>query len=332
MSIKFGDILKREVYLHLLFWYLYIVFPLLKFTGDPYVIVQWKTSNSNILLIIIYAYVCYHYLFSLKNKNKVIIFISFTILMTILGTYFSEFIIKKIIYQVGNYSFWKHSLGILGEYFFIGILFLSFYQIKKNHQLDTEKKIAEINSLKAQINPHFLLNTLNSIYAYALEGNIKAPELILKLSDNFKYVLYEGRKNKVSIANDLEHINDFIEINRLRWGDKLDIFLTSTIDNKDSQISPLLLITFIENAIKYTSKLKGNHHKIKIEYLVKNNKLTFLCKNPFDKNYKLSEEWEQSGIGLTNTIKRLNLMYLNQHKLKITNSEAIFNVQLILDL
>jgi sensor histidine kinase YesM len=332
MNIKFEDILKREVYLHLLFWCLYIAFPLLNFTGKPYAIEQWGTSNSNILLTIVYAYICYQYLFSLKNKNKVLIMIVFTMVMTVLGTYFSEFIIMRIIYQLDNYSFWTHSLGILGEYFFIGILFLSFYHIKKNHQLDHEKKMAEINSLKAQINPHFLLNTLNSIYAYSLEGNQKAPELILKLSDNFKYVLYEGQKNKVSLSNDLDHIKDFIEINRLRWGDKVEFVFTNKIENKELQIAPLLLITFVENAVKYTSKLKGNQHKIEIEYLEKNNRLTFSCKNSFDKNYKLYNLWEECVIGLTNTKKRLDLMYQNQYQLNITDEDSIFNVHLTLEL
>jgi sensor histidine kinase YesM len=332
MNIKFEDILKKEVYLHLLFWSLYVAFPLLNYAGDIYAIVRWKTSNSNILLTIVYAYVCYYYLFSLKHKNKVFILIAFTTIMTVLGTFFSEFLIRKIIYQIDNYSFWIHSLGILGDYFSIGILFLSFYHIKKNHQLDNEKKIAEISSLKAQINPHFLLNTLNSIYAYTLEGNKKAPELILKLSDNFKYVLHEGQKNKVSILNDVDHIKDFIEINRLRWGDKIDITFINEIENQELQITPLLLITFVENAIKYSSKLKGNHHKIEIEYLTQNNKLTFSCKNSFDKDYKLSKQWEESGIGLTNTKKRLNLIYKNEYKLLIINKDTTFNVHLTLEL
>jgi sensor histidine kinase YesM len=332
MNIKFEGILKKEKYLHLLFWSLYIAFPLLNYAGDKYAILQWKTSNSNILLVIVYAYVCYYYLFSLKSKNKILVILVFTILMTILGTFFSMFIIKTMIYQIDDYSFWMHSLGILGDYFFIGILFLSFYYIKRNYHLDNEKKIAEINSLKGQINPHFLLNTLNSIYAYTLEGNKKASELILKLSDNFKYVLYQGQKNKVSILEDLEHINDFLEINRLRWGEKIDIIFTHEIKNRDLQITPLLLITFVENAVKYTSKLKGNHHKIEIGYLEKNNVLTFSCKNSFDRNYKLSNKWEESGIGLTNSKKRLDLIYKNQYKLNIENDNATFNVRLILEL
>jgi sensor histidine kinase YesM len=176
------------------------------------------------------------------------------------------------------------------------------------------------------------LNTLNSIYAYSLEGNRKASELILKLSDNFKYVLHEGLMNKVSIVNDLEHIKDFIEINRLRWGDKIEFVFTNEIENKKLQIAPLLLITFVENAVKYTSKLKGNHHTIEIEYLVKSNMLTFSSKNSFDKNYKLSDQWEESGIGLSNTKKRLDLMYKNQYELNIEMHDNIFTVHLSLEL
>ncbi|WP_299671786.1 histidine kinase [uncultured Polaribacter sp.] len=332
MTIKFEDIVKKEVYLHLFFWCLYITFPLLNYAGDSYAVLQWKTSNSNILLTIVFAYVCYYYFFPLKSKFKIISITIFTIVMTVLGTIVSKFLILKMIHQIDTYSFLTHNLATLGDYFFIGILFLSFYYIKKNYQLDQEKKIAEINSLKVQINPHFLLNTLNSIYAFSLEGNKKAPELILKLSDNFKYVLHEGQKNTVSIADDLSHIKDFIEINRLRWGEKINIIFTNKIENNQLQIAPLLLITFIENAVKYTSKLKGNYHKIEIEYMVKNNRLIFSCNNSFDKNYKLTTEWEESGVGLSNIQKRLDLMYKNQYNLQIGNTHAIFNVHLKLEL
>lgn len=332
MNIKFEDILKKEMYLHLLFWCLYIMYPLLNYIGDSYVFLQFKTFNSNTLFTIIFAYGCYFYLFPLRSKYKVFIIIFFTILMALLGTLFSEFLIMKMIYQIEKYSFFTHFLSTLGDCVFVGILFLSFYHIKKNYQLDKEKRIAEINSLKAQINPHFLLNTLNSIYAYSLENNEKTSELILKLSDNFKYILHEGQKYKVSVTNDLEHIKDFIEINNLRWHDKMSINLKSNIDDELQQISPLLLITFIENAIKYSSKLKGNHHKIDIEYLVKNKKLTFFCKNSFNENYKLSEEWSKSGIGLKNVQKRLDLIYSNQYQLDITKNNSIFKVHLILHL
>lgn len=332
MTIKFEAILKKEFYVHLVFWSLYILYPLLNYIGDPYAFLQWKTINSNTIFTIAFAYTCYYYLFSLKNKNRMAYLFLFTVVMTLLGTLFSEFLLKKMVHQIDNYSFWMHCLATLGDYFLVGLLFLSFYYIKKNHQLDKEKRIAEINSLKAQINPHFLLNTLNTLYSYALEHNEKTTDLILKLSDNFKYVLYEGQKSKVSVVKDLNHIKDFIGINELRWNDKIDIILKSNIDDENQQISALLIITFIENAIKYTSKLKGNHHKIEIEYLVNNNILTFSCKNAFNKNYILSEDWAKTGIGLKNVRRRLDLIYSNQYQLNITDENSVFNVHLILHL
>ena len=333
LKIKIEDILKREAYLHVLFWLLFILFPLVKYSGDEYIIVQWKSSNSNIFLTIIFAYICYCYLFKLRNKNKFLLLILFTLIMTVLGTFFSEIILKMIVYQLNKYSFWRHSLGIFGEYFFIGILFFCFYSIKRNYHLDNQRKIAEVNSLKAQINPHFLLNTLNSIYAYSLEGSRKASELILKLSDNFKYILHEGQKSKVAITSDIEHIKDFIEINTLRWGNKIDFKFNEQIENYKLQITPLILITFVENAVKYTSKLKGDYHKIEIEYVIDaNNILSFSCRNPFDINYKLSEEWEESGIGLANAKSRLELIYKDKYKLMISDKEAIFVVNLKIEL
>ena len=333
LNVKFSYVLKREVYLHIFFWLFYICYPLLKYFDDKYVTAQFLANNSNIVLVFLFVYVCYLYIFPFKIRNKIIVLIIFIVLMTVFGVITSKVILKLLIYQINNYSYLIHALGILGEYLFVGLLFFCFYTIKRNYFLEKENNKAELSSLRSQINPHFLFNTLNSIYSYSLEGdNPKASLLILKLSDNFKYVLYKGQTTKVTVNEDLNHIKDYIELQKLRWQDKIEFKLNDKIDNKDLKITPLIIITFVENAVKYTSKLKGKYHCIKVDYIISNNTLKFKCINQFDKSYLLSNLWKESGIGLINTKRRLDLLYNNKYTLDIKKTDTEFKIDLTIEL
>ncbi|WP_420573437.1 sensor histidine kinase [Kordia sp.] len=328
---RIENIIKKEVYLHLIFWTLYISYPLLKYTESNYIFIQWITSNSNVPLLLATVYICYYFFFSWRNTYKIPVLLLFFLLMTILGVLFSEYILSLYIYHLENYSYKKHAFGVLGEYILVCLIFYSFYSFKKSYILSNHLRIAELKNLKSQINPHFLFNTLNNIYAYTLTNDAKASELILKLSDNFKYVLNEGKKEKVSIQLDWEHIKDYIYINSLRWEDKITFDVSEDITNNNVLISPLILLTFVENAVKYTSKLKGKN-KIAIGLKVSDEKLFFSCVNPYNNAYELTDDWKSSGIGLNNTKKRLALLYPNQHELKIDDQNNQFTVTLKLSL
>ncbi|WP_298518940.1 sensor histidine kinase [uncultured Kordia sp.] len=330
-SFRIENILKREIYLHLLFWTLYITYPLLKHIDSNYILVQWITANSNIVLLLVLVYVCYYFFFPWRNRYKIPLLLLFFGVMTVLGVFFSEAILNLYIYHLDGYSYKTHALGILSEYILVSLIFYSFYSFKKSYILSNHLRIAELKNLKSQINPHFLFNTLNNIYAYTLTNNEKASELILKLSDNFKYILREGKKEQVSVELDWQHIKDFIYINSLRWEDKIVFEIDEEITNNKLLISPLILITFVENAVKYTSKLKGEN-RIVISLKINNEELFFTCKNPYNAEYVLSDDWESSGIGLKNTKKRLELLYPNRHELIIEDQNALFNVMLKLDL
>ncbi len=324
---KIENIIKKEVYLHLLFWICYISLPLLKYTGNDYFYTQWILNNSNIFLVMLTAYCCYYFNYPLKSKYRLLLLGLFLGIMTLFGVYLSKFIIDLYIDQLGNYSVKAHAFSILSEYILICLIFYSFYSFKKRYALHNSLRIAELKNLKTQINPHFLFNTLNSIYSYTLQNDKKASELILKLSDNFKYVLNEGKKEKVPVKTDWQHCKDFIAISTLRWEEKIIFDLKEEIHNESAFISPLIFITFIENAVKYTSKLKGEN-KIKIDLKVTEDQVSFQCSNIYDSNYMLSHKWESGGIGLTNTKKRLELLYPNKHDLIIQDDGTVFKVDL----
>ncbi len=124
---------------------------------------------------------------------------------------------------------------------------------------------------------------------------------------------------------------DYIYINSLRWENKIVFEVSEEITNKNVIISPLILITFVENAVKYTSKLKGKHN-IVIQLKVNDEELFFKCQNPYNAAYVLTDDWKSSGVGLKNTQKRLELLYPNQHELKIDDQKNQFIVTLKLRL
>ncbi len=202
------------------------------------------------------------------------------------------------------------------------------------HELKTQHQEAQMAMLRSQIGPHFLFNTLNTIYLNALKKDDKTPDLILKLSDSFRYILHEGQKEKVAIQQELFHIQNYIHLQEERLSDKVQVNFIKNIENQTQEIAPILLIGFIENAFKYVSILKGNNHKIDIEILLKNKELRFFCKNPFNKNAldRISVDWIESGIGIRNTEKRLQLLYPQNHTLEINEDTDFFEIKLTLKL
>jgi len=209
---------------------------------------------------------------------------------------------------------------------FMAVLLRSNERIKK---IETEKISAELASLKAQINPHFLFNTLNSIYSQTLGKADKASSMLLKLSEMMRYAVPKTTLDKVEISQELRYINNYIELQKVRLSDKIK--LEHTIDTKENenQISPFLLIPFIENAFKYGVNSEQFSH-IKINLNIINNVLSLIVYNlkvPVDMN-----DDEKSGLGILSTQKRLALLYPARHQLEIKDTRENFTVSLRIDL
>lgn len=282
------------------------------------------------------SYFLYLVFFPKKNKLK---HLPILVLVFSLNVLLYEYLDHFFHPEMTNY--WTQTVSNLLTYIGFGIVFFTIYSIKKslkNQQelnvLLEEKQKTEMNLLKARVNPHFLFNTLNTIYLNALKKDDKTPDLILKLSDSFRYILHEGQKEKVAIQQELFHIQNYIHLQEERLSDKVQVNFIKNIENQTQEIAPILLIGFIENAFKYVSILKGNNHKIDIEILLKNKELRFFCKNPFNKNAldRISVDWIESGIGIRNTEKRLQLLYPQNHTLEINEDTDFFEIKLTLKL
>jgi len=190
-----------------------------------------------------------------------------------------------------------------------------------------EKANAELSFLKAQINPHFLFNTLNNIYALSVTNSEHTSESIMKLSNIMRYVTDDVTENFVSLQSEVDCIHDYIDLQKLRLGNKTQLDFTSTGDFSHKKIAPLVLMTFIENVFKYGI---SNHKTsaIIIKVTAKGDKLRLFCQNTiFDKD-KLST---RKGIGITNTKQRLELIYPNRHKLDVKAKDNLFTVSLEID-
>jgi two-component system LytT family sensor kinase len=191
---------------------------------------------------------------------------------------------------------------------------------------EADKAQAELSFLKAQINPHFLFNTLNNIYTLAITKNEKTADSIMKLSNIMRYVTDDVSQHFVPLQQEVDCINDFIELQRLRLSKKVmvDFTIKGKLENKT--IVPLLLITFVENVFKYGIS-NHEHTTITIQLTADERSITFYSHN---KIFKPAGTPQRTGIGIANARKRLDHLYPNKHLLNITNENGFFSVELIL--
>jgi len=191
---------------------------------------------------------------------------------------------------------------------------------------EADKANAELSFLKAQINPHFLFNTLNNIYSLAVTHNEYTADSIMKLSNIMRYVSDDVLHDFVPLQQETDCIRDYIDLQRLRLGRKTQVELSVSGEAGQQLIAPLLLMTFVENAFKYGT---SNHEDtlISIHLEAGAHSIRFNCRN---KVFATRRQAERTGIGIANTRQRLDHLYPGKYTLDIANSEGFFNVQLVL--
>jgi len=222
---------------------------------------------------------------------------------------------------------------VVGVVNFISLLNNNFKTISRNKELQNkilntqlELKEQELHYLKHQIHPHFLFNTLNTIYGFALKQSLQTPEIILKLSNLLDYILYQVNKPTVSLKEEVLHIKEYIELEKIRFQDTLKVDFTSNEIDESIQIAPMLLIPFVENAFKHGSILNG-FLNVEININVGENHLDFFVSNTILKG---KTQKGKSGIGIENIQKRLELNYSNNFKLisKIEENRYIIKLSI----
>ena len=210
-------------------------------------------------------------------------------------------------------------------------LFRDWYEDRiKLERAKKEQKISELNYLKAQMNPHFLFNTLNNLYALSIKGSKKTPDALLQLSELLSYTLYEGSNDRVSLEKEIAHLNDYVELEKLRFGDRLKFDLEIGGDLKDVNIPPLILIPIVENAFKHCSLNERGKVDIKVSIAATNESLEIATDNPVAK--KKVDTSGRNGIGSMNLTKRLELLFPDHHVYTMEESDGRFRVKLNIQL
>ncbi len=197
---------------------------------------------------------------------------------------------------------------------------------KKQKELEKEKLNSELAFLKNQVSPHFFFNTLNNIYSLIGIDGSTAQDSILKLSKLMRYMLYESENGKTLMSNEIDFMNNYIDLMKLRLSPRVELHIDFPKEFPDFSIPPLLFVPFIENAFKYGVSYR-DHSFINIRMKIDDQKIIFISENSIGKNNQ-SEDLQHSGIGLGNVQKRLNLLFAGKHELKIEQNEDVFHVEL----
>ncbi|MEM1119463.1 MAG: histidine kinase, partial [Bacteroidota bacterium] len=321
-----------------LFWLLVLFYPYLKYMRKEGGFPNSLAHELNSLVFhMLAAYAVYYALYQGMTWRKIGLVGSLFVACAYGFEYFDSFFHDE---NFQHYT-WKQIISHILSYATFGLVFFAIFISKTAYTqqrelltLHEENQVANLTALKAQVTPHFLFNTLNTIYYQAQQKDEKTANLILKLADSTRYFLKEGQKNQVNLSEEMTHLKDYITLQKERWQQKMQIVFVPPSEVEEVQISPLLFIPFIENAFKYTSQLRGDGHLIEIVFTFENGQLTFNCSNPFTLS-DASKNWISShsnGIGIANVKKRLALMYPTNHSLDISTTNGIYNVTLTLTL
>jgi len=291
----------------------------------------FNISFGIILFYINYALLTPHFLLKRRILQYIILSLVLVAGITWLYTMFKMYIIFR-----NNPVF---PTNYVLEVFLYMVLFLTgtairFYVYWLENENRKEKKAirkvtSELQNLKNQLNPHFLFNSLNSIYSLTLKNSDKSSEAVIMLSELMRYMLYETNHEYVLLKKEIDYIENYFTLQQMQIADTKNVKLNISGAITNQKISPLLLISFIENAFKYGTDLSGKT-MIEVDLQIKDYELKFNCKNNIGNRAPIVNN--HSGIGIQNTIERLKLSYADKHNLAIEEIDDTFMVSLNLKL
>jgi two-component system sensor histidine kinase AlgZ len=332
---------KHKMLRHVSFWVLWL------FGWACFLTMIWSTFADNFIRIALWipAFTIFSYPISkiaipkLLLKGKYLVFLGAIICWLCVGWFLSVYFLKYVSAPVldllhkphGDGYAWQCFLCVLTTAACFSSLSLGKQWLLKQReflQAQQEKITAELQLLKAQVHPHFLFNTLNNIYSFSLDRSPKTPELILKLSSLLSYMLYDCKAEEVRLEKEVAIMKDYIDLEKERYGNKLEISWTVEGDIRDNFISPLLMLPFLENAFKHGVSEQIEKPWMGVDISVASNILKFKIAN--SKNEYISHS--DKGIGINNVKKRLEFLYPGKYELKINDEGDFFSVSLMVKL
>lgn len=329
----------RVVLLHLLFWVLVVTYFAWGFGLDK----NPKASFINALyflpghIIMVYSLLYFLVPRFLLQRKFFQFFLGFLILVVICASYTllaqlsvnSFGVLLGATIRIDRNVFPFVHIGAIA----ISIKLLKHWYLQQKLTLEAEqqKTVAELNLLKAQLHPHFLFNTLNNLYSHTLEFSPKSPEIVLKLSGLLCFMIYENNSTKIPLVKEMELLENYISLEQLRYGDRLEISVTVTGDIEKYQIAPMLLLPFLENAFKHGTSKQIDQCWISFNLSVENSIMSFKLINSIEPNLD-GEVKKIGGMGFQNVIKRLQLLYKDNYLIETVKMEDVFVVDLELAL
>jgi Histidine kinase len=192
-----------------------------------------------------------------------------------------------------------------------------------------QKTVAELELLKAQIHPHFLFNTLNNLFALTLRKSPDSPKIVDRLSELLRFMIYESSQDLIPLKKEIQLLNNYIDLERIRYGDELELSVSFTGDIEGKQVRPLLFLPLLENSFKHGLSQQLEEKWVTLELHVEKNNLYFKLANSRDPNEVMTEiPGKKNGIGLDNVKRRLELLYPGKHKMQINDEHEMFMVSI----
>lgn len=324
---------------NLIFWTFYFLFEWLTMVAsNDFSFIYFLKACVNIPIAFVVSYLIFYVLFEklyLTNRktafwiSQIIVAVVFVFLKRSINYYFiypiyfpgaTEYpliYLSKIIFEfISLYLI----VSVFGMFLFIRSWYTQQQAIK---DLKQEKVAAELELLKSQVQPHFIFNMLNNIYSSAFKKSPETAQQILKLSNLIEYSLYDSKKEEVLLEEELKYIRNYVDLQKIRVGDKLDVSMNIFNDINGILIPPLLLLPIIENCFKHGVNKSINPSWIRIDISTTDREITFKIENSLEKESQNTVS-QNGGLGLANVRRRLELMYPNGHDIKIFQEENSF--------
>ncbi|MDR6337866.1 hypothetical protein HNQ91_000888 [Filimonas zeae] len=346
--------LAAQLVLNIAAWAIFFMLPFVflyynpKSTPSPLSSPRFVNSliTSNIILIIFYYFnrwwlipkllarkKTWFYIFSIIGYLALYIAILYFIFIKAPETqkYIRDQLVKNPNFKMTLRFFWPGPVTLFLLTFVVSSsskVIAQWFQAEENRQEVTKQQLqTELSLLKSQVNPHFLFNTLNSIYSLSVTNSDKTPDAVMKLSRIMRYTLEESQNDEVPLDDEIMFARSYIDLQQLRLTDKVHINFATTGETESVIIAPLLFIPFIENAFKYG--ISAHHPSaIDIQLQASNHQVVFTCVNDV---VPAAQKHEGTGTGIINTQRRLDMLYPGKHSLTIESNTQQYKVLLILN-
>lgn len=336
--------IKKEVYLHILFWVVFTA--IFTFVEGGYNN-RFKSAFQLQLIFLPFklfvVYLNYFWLIpAYLMKRKFGPYLFYSVLSLVLASFLHRAVMYYHFYGIlypdwdpggfwQAYRFLQSAMVIISPLIILISLIVMWQWLtasRRAEQLEKEKLKAELGYLRSQINPHFFFNTLNNLYGLALQKSEKTAEVVMKLSELMNYILYEADRDRVPLEKEIDQIERYIALEKIRYDNRFDLELTVEGDIEQVNIPPLILLPFVENSFKHGVNKSSADGWISIFIQIENKNFHFIIKNKINRRVEEQSPTKGNGLGIANARKRLELLFPERHRLDCRERNGEYLVDL----